>query len=115
MDLLPARFVCPWNSPGKNTAASVHSLLQETFQAQRSSLLALHLLHLQEDSLPSAPLSLCVTPQAVQMVTNLPASAGDARDMCLIPGPEDLLEQKMATLSSILVLYSTEKNVVMFN
>ena len=33
--LLPARFICPWNSPGKNTAVSGHSLLQELFQNQR--------------------------------------------------------------------------------
>ena len=39
------------------------------------------------------------------MVKNLPASAGDARDMGLIPGSpgrEDPLEQEMATSSSIL-------------
>ena len=36
------------------------------------------------------------------MVNNLPASAGDVRDVGLIPGPEDPLEKEMATHSSIL-------------
>ena len=29
----PARFLCPWDSPGKNTGADCHSLLQ-IFQTQ---------------------------------------------------------------------------------
>ena len=36
------------------------------------------------------------------MVKNLPANAGDIRDMGLIPGLEDSLEEGMATHSSIL-------------
>ena len=36
------------------------------------------------------------------MVKNLPANAGDMRDMGLIPGLEDSLEEGMATHSSIL-------------
>ena len=36
------------------------------------------------------------------MVKNLPATAGDVRNMGLIPGWEFLLEQGMATHSSIL-------------
>ena len=36
------------------------------------------------------------------MVKNLPADAGDARDMGLIPGQEDSLEKGMATHSNIL-------------
>ena len=36
------------------------------------------------------------------MVKNLPASAGDIRDVGLIPGSGDLLEREMATHSSIL-------------
>ena len=38
------------------------------------------------------------------MVKNLPANAGDVRDMSSIPGWEKLPEGKMATHSSILVL-----------
>ena len=36
------------------------------------------------------------------MVKNLPASAGDVRDMSSTPGSEDPLEEGMATHSSIL-------------
>ena len=38
------------------------------------------------------------------VVRNLPASAGEVRDMGLIPGQEDPLEEGMATHSSILAL-----------
>ena len=38
----------------------------------------------------------------VLVVKNLPASAGDVRDMDLIPGSGDSLEEGMATHSSIL-------------
>ena len=37
------------------------------------------------------------------MVKNLPANAGDVRDVGSIPGSEDPLEEGMATHSSILV------------
>ena len=36
------------------------------------------------------------------MVKNLPANAGDAKDVSLIPGSEDPLEKEMATNSKIL-------------
>ena len=36
------------------------------------------------------------------MIKNLPANAGDIRDVGLIPGSEDPLEEGMATHSSIL-------------
>ena len=36
------------------------------------------------------------------MVKNPPSSVGDTRDVGLIPGWEDLLEQEMATHSSVL-------------
>ena len=35
-------------------------------------------------------------------VKNLPANVGDARDRALIPGWEDILEESMATHSSVL-------------
>ena len=40
--------------------------------------------------------------QVALVVKNLPASAGDARDMSLIPGPEDPLVKGMATHSKFL-------------
>ena len=30
----PTRFLCPWNSPGKNTGVGGHSLLQGIFLVQ---------------------------------------------------------------------------------
>ena len=35
--LQPARFLCPWNSPGKNTRVGCHSLLQGIFPTQGSN------------------------------------------------------------------------------
>ena len=40
--LQPARLLCPWNFPGKNTGVGCHFLLQGIFQTWGSSL---HLLH----------------------------------------------------------------------
>ena len=47
--LQPASLLCPWDSPGKNTGAGCHFLLQGIFPTQESNL---HLLHWQVDSLP---------------------------------------------------------------
>ena len=35
--LQPARLLCPWNSPGKNTSVGSHSLLQGIFPTQGSN------------------------------------------------------------------------------
>ena len=51
----PARFLCPWNSPGKNTEVGCHSLLQSIFPTQGLNLRLLPLLHRQVDSLLSEP------------------------------------------------------------
>ena len=40
----PARLLCPWNSPGKNTEAGCHFLLQGIFPTQGSNA---HLLYWQ--------------------------------------------------------------------
>ena len=40
--LKPTRFLCPWNSPGKNTGMGCHSLLQVILLTQGSSLGLLH-------------------------------------------------------------------------
>ena len=57
MDCKPARLLCLWNSPGKNTGAGCHALLQGVFPTQGSCLPPLHLrlLHWQADSLPLRP------------------------------------------------------------
>ena len=36
-ELQPSRLLCPWNSPGKNTGAGSHSLLQGIFPTQGSN------------------------------------------------------------------------------
>ena len=38
----PARFICPWDSPGKNTGVGCHFLLQGIFPTQGSNLCLLH-------------------------------------------------------------------------
>ena len=53
--LQPARLLCPWDSPGKNTRVGWHFLLQGIFPMQGSNLSLLHLLHWQVGSLPLAP------------------------------------------------------------
>ena len=40
--LLPARLLCPWDFPGKNTGVGCHALLQGIFPIQCSNP---HLLH----------------------------------------------------------------------
>ena len=52
--LQPARFLCPWNVPGKNNGVGCHFLLQGIFPTQGSNPLLLGLLHRQADSLPLA-------------------------------------------------------------
>ena len=39
---LPARLLCPWDSPGKNAGVSCHFLLQEIFLTQESNPGLLH-------------------------------------------------------------------------
>ena len=51
-ELKPAKLLCPWNSPGKNTGAGCHFLLQGIFLIQGSNLHLPSLLHWQAHSLP---------------------------------------------------------------
>ena len=53
--LWPHRLYSPWDSPGKNTGVSCHSLLQGIFQTQELNLHLLCLLHGQVVSLPLVP------------------------------------------------------------
>ena len=50
--LQPARFLCPWDFPGKNTEVGCQFLLQGIFPTQGSNIHLLSLLHWQVDSLP---------------------------------------------------------------
>ena len=52
--LQPARLLCPWDSPGKNTGMGYHALLQGIFLTQGSNLCLLHLLHQQAGSLTTS-------------------------------------------------------------
>ena len=49
--LQPARLLCPWDSPGKNTGVGCHALLQGIFPTQGSNSHLFWLLHWQKDSL----------------------------------------------------------------
>ena len=51
--LWPARFLCPWNSPGNNTEVGCYFLFQGIFPTQGLDQCLLHLLLWQADSLPS--------------------------------------------------------------
>ena len=55
MDRQLARFLCPWNSPGKNTGMGYHTLFLGIFLIHRSNPSLLCVLQWQEDSLPLAP------------------------------------------------------------
>ena len=48
----PARLLCPWNFPDRNTGAGCHFLLQGSFLTQGSNPSLLRLLHWQAGSLP---------------------------------------------------------------
>ena len=48
---VPARLLCPWDFPGKNTGAGCHFQLQGTFLTQRSNPRLLLLLHWEAGSL----------------------------------------------------------------
>ena len=50
--LWPTRLICPWHSPGKNTGAGCHLLLQGISLTEGSNPCLLHSLHWQVDSLP---------------------------------------------------------------
>ena len=51
----PARLLCPWDPPGKNTGEGCHFLLQGIFLSQGSNPGLLCLLLWQADSLPTYP------------------------------------------------------------
>ena len=53
--LKPARLLCPWDSPGKNTEVRCHALLQGIFQTQGSNPGLLNLLDWQVGSSRLAP------------------------------------------------------------
>ena len=56
--LWPARLLCPWNSPGKNTGVGIHSLLWGIFPASNPGLLHCKqiLYHLNHQGSPIIPI-----------------------------------------------------------
>ena len=72
--LSPARFLSPWESPGKSPGAGCHTLLQGIFPTQESNPHLLCFLHWQTGSLPlvppgkpTAPYCLCSNPDTDTM------------------------------------------------
>ena len=53
--LQPARLLCPWDSPGRNTGVGGQALLQGTFLIQGSHSRLPRRLRWQADSLPAEP------------------------------------------------------------
>ena len=104
-ELHPARLLCPWDFPGKNTGVGFHFLLQGFFPIQGSNL---HLLHWQADSLPlshhqGSPFKmyyLCekLASLVTQVVKDLPAMR-ETQVQSL--SWEDPLEKEMPTHSCI--------------
>ena len=95
--LQPSRFLCPWDSPGKNTGAGCHFLLQGIFLIQASNPCLLCLLHLQAGSLPLCHLGSPISPfciveisvhTKVSLVAQMVESAFCAGDSGSIPGSE---------------------------
>ena len=61
--LPPARLLCPWSSPGKNSGVGAHFLLHRIFPVQGSNPGLSCLLHRQADSLPTVSPVPCVENQ----------------------------------------------------
>ena len=55
-ELQPARLLCPWDSPAKNTGVGGHALLQGFFLTQIEPASLTYTLHRQAGSLPLVPL-----------------------------------------------------------
>ena len=93
--LQPARLLCPWNSPGKNTGVGSHSFSKGfSWPSDQPSSSAL-----QADSLTSGhPLSYLGFPGG----SDGKVSVHNAADPVQSLGQEDPLEKEMATHSSIL-------------
>ena len=67
--LQPARLLCPWNSPAKNTGVGSPSFLQGIFPTQGSNPCFLCFLHWQVDSLPLGHLHID-KPSFINLQTN---------------------------------------------
>ena len=71
--LYPARLLCPWDSPGKDTGVSCHALLQGISQPRSPTP--------QADSLPSEPY--VTVPQSARASQRARSEGRDPRIRCL--------------------------------
>ena len=89
----PARLLCPWDSPGKNTGVGCHALLQGIFPTQGLNLHLLGFLHWQVDSLSLSHLGSPVFFLSVQFSRSVvsdslwPHESQHARPPCPSPTP----------------------------
>ena len=100
--LQPTRLLHPWDSPGKNTGAGCHFLLQCVKVKSEIEVLqsCLTCSNPMDCSLPGSSIHgifpgkstgvgcHCLLHHMVLVVKNPPANAGDIRDMGMIPGSE---------------------------
>ena len=72
-ELYPVRFLCPWNSPVKNTGIGSHCLLQGIFLAQGLNLCLLHcrqiLYHLNHQRIPNVIAYLMIKSHIILLFT----------------------------------------------
>ena len=71
----PARLLCLWSSPGKNTGGGCHFLLQGIFPTQGSNSRRLGVLHWQADSLPGKPGSELHRPTNARFIPEVDSTA----------------------------------------
>ena len=116
--LQPARLLCPWDSPGKNTGVGCHFILQGTFLTQVLNLGLLHcrqiLYQLSYEGSTHSPLALTRRTYLAKTLTFKSSVRASlvAQRLKRLPamqetwvqflGREDSLEKEMATHSSIL-------------
>ena len=94
---LPARLLCPWDPPGKNTEVGCHSLLQGILQTQGLSLRVLCLLHWQVGSLllvpPGKPGQVprpLFTASATSQEVNIQDSSPQGKALTLVSRPNQM-------------------------
>ena len=76
--LQPTVFLCPWDSPGKNTGVGCHFLLQGIFPTQELNTCLMRFLHWQPNSLPPPGKPSNGTRQKKAQITR-----PERRDQCL--------------------------------
>ena len=85
--LKPARFLCPWNFPDKNTGVGCHFLLQGIFPTLGSNPLLLHLQHWQVNSLPLSHLGAVrekkkLYRHSLKIISRVPPEGKDWERLC---------------------------------